>query len=126
MGMKRGLQRSFLNLLAGLVKCESCGGLLKPQHFVQTKKEERSILLSLKQNAKTAGSLDLVWEWQGEEYVLSLAHMFLSNRGYEGSVGRWEERKHGQCRADKGDVGGHLIDYHTGRVSRCTTKIQRK
>lgn len=40
-------------------------------------------------------------------------------------VGRGEERKCGQCRADEGAVGGHLIYYCMGGI-RCTTTVQRK
>lgn len=35
------------------------------------------------------------------------------------------ERKCGQCRADEGDVGGHLIYYCMGGI-RCTSTVQRK
>lgn len=57
--------------------------------------------------------------------MCSVAHTFVRNRIWQESVGRGEERKCGQCRADEGAVGGHLIYYCMGEI-RCTTTVQRK
>lgn len=56
-------------------------------------------MLSLELNAKTADLLNLVWQWQGEGYVCSLAHTFISSREFGAKV--WG----GEGRGSVGNVG---------------------
>lgn len=93
--------------------------LLKPGNFVERKEQDMAFTPAKSRDSWFAlFSLTVA----KRRRVCSVAHTFMRNRMWRESVGRRGERKCGQCRADEGDVGGHLIYYCIVGI-RCTTTV---